>query len=121
MSDAKVSADFDSITEMLVILLDNAVKYSPKKTKVAITTHETKNHITVSVHDSGIGVRASDKERIFERFYRADNSRSSQNAKGHGLGLSIAKNISDIHDARISVQSDGADTGSTFTFRLKKV
>ena len=116
----KVVADFDTITELLVILIDNAIKYSPEKSKVHISTSESKGYVSIAVKDDGIGIRPSDLDHVFDRFYRADNSRSSQNVSGHGLGLSIAKNIADIHDARLSVESDGANLGTKFQFRLKK-
>lgn len=120
VTEAKVSANFNSITDLLVILLDNAIKYSPEKTKVSIVSKATKSHVAISVTDMGTGIRQVEQSKIFERFYRADSSRSSQNANGHGLGLAIAKNISDIHDANLSVQSEGTGMGSTFTFRLAK-
>ena len=116
----KVLADFDTISELLVILLDNAVKYSPPESKITISGKASKGFVNIDVTDTGIGIRESDQDRIFERFYRADNSRSTQNVAGHGLGLSIARNISEIHDARLALKNSRPDVGTTFTFRLKK-
>ena len=119
-SDASVIGDFDSIVDMLAILLDNAIKYSPDESPVSVSVSATKTYVTVSVKDSGAGIRKSELEHIFDRFYRADSSRSSQNAKGHGLGLSIAKSISDIHEANLHAESAGPGTGATFMFRLRR-
>ena len=119
-SDDKVRANPDALTELFVILLDNAIKYSPEKTSVNISLTTSKNYVGVSVADQGIGISKADQQYIFERFYRADHSRSSQNEKGHGLGLSIAKNIADIHEAKLTVKSDGRGSGTTFIVRLRR-
>jgi signal transduction histidine kinase len=106
---------------MIVILLDNAIKYSSEETSVRVVSKLSKSFAQIQIIDNGIGVRSQDRERIFERFYRADTSRSSQNVTGHGLGLSIAKNISDIHDAGLRVERSDADEGTTFAFRLRRM
>jgi len=120
LAEAKVLAEFDMLVELLVILLDNAIKYSPEHSNVAIKTKRTKSYVTVSVRDNGAGIRKTDQKFIFERFYRADNSRSSQNNSGHGLGLSIASNIAEAHNTRLNVDSDGINTGATFSFKIKR-
>jgi len=91
ISDLKIKGDKDSLAELFVILLDNAIKYSPKNSKVNIATKEDRNHVIVSIKDEGIGIKQSDLPFIFNRFYRADHSRSKEKADGYGLGLSIAK------------------------------
>jgi heavy metal sensor kinase len=99
-----VLGDFSTLRRLLWILLDNALKYtqSPGRIDVALSTnsHET----TVEVRDSGLGISAADLPHIFDRFYRADPSRS--NVDGAGLGLAIAKWIAEMHHAELSVASE---------------
>src|ERR1700722_95639 len=98
-------------------LLENAVAYSPEKTRVLVSTRRVgANTAEVSVADQGIGIPERDLERIFERFYRVDPARSRATG-GTGLGLAIAKHVTQAHGGRITVWSkEGA--GSTFTLRL---
>lgn len=112
-----VSGVKQSLTELLVILLDNAIKYSPKKTSVSLSAEKTDHSIIVSVKDEGIGIAQEDLPYIFDRFYRTDKSRSKKTAKGYGLGLSIAKQIVDLHNGTIEVKSK-LNHGTTFTVKL---
>jgi two-component system sensor histidine kinase SenX3 len=98
-------------------LLDNAVAYSPEKTRVLVTTKMSgKNAVELSVTDQGIGIPERDLERIFERFYRVDPARSRVTG-GTGLGLAIVKHVMAAHGGKVTVTSkEGA--GSTFTLRL---
>src|SRR5258708_19165132 len=82
-----------SLTELLVILLDNAIKYSPKETTIEIESRKSDGQIIISVKDSGIGIDEKDIPHIFDRFYRADAARTRKGSGGYGLGLSIAKKI----------------------------
>ncbi len=93
------------LIDLVVILLDNAVKYSPKNSKIIISTQKNDGQTILSVKDNGVGIAEKDISHIFERFYRTDSARSKTNIGGYGLGLSIAKKITDIHGARISVTS----------------
>lgn len=112
-----LEGDKRSLTELVTILLDNAVKYSPEKTTVTISnTIESKKSVIV-VTDQGIGIRSVELPHIFDRFYRADQSRSKQNTNGYGLGLSIAKKIVDTHKGAITVESTSGK-GTTFTVTL---
>lgn len=103
------------IYEMIFNLVDNAIKYNIQNGKVDINIKNNfeKNQVSLSVKDTGIGIPFNEKERIFERFYRIDKSRSKQNG-GTGLGLSIVKHAAKYHDANIIVNSE-VGKGSTFT------
>lgn len=106
-----------SLEELFVILLDNAIKYSPEKKDISIQMEKRNKKIVVSVIDQGIGIAKEDIPRIFDRFYRADKSRTKQEAFGYGLGLSIAKRIIAVHKGTIEVQSK-QDVGTTFSVVL---
>lgn len=111
---AFVNADARSLTELFTILLDNAVKYSPEKTNIQVESKSTDSKIKIIVKDNGIGIDKKDLPFIFERFYRADASRTKQQITGYGLGLSIAKRIVDLHGGTISAESI-KEKGTTFT------
>ncbi len=114
-----VYAEKDSLIELIVILLDNSIKYSQKKAEVKITYSTSPNHIKLSIADSGPGIAKKDLEHIFERFYRADNSRTKKSGSGYGLGLSIAAKIAQLHGGSIGVKS-AIGKGSVFTVVLPK-
>ena len=115
--DQTIRGNKNALMDLLVILLDNAIKYSLKNKPVTVSVKKTDSHILISVHDRGIGIEKKDIPYIFDRFYRADSARSTTVAGGYGLGLSIAKKIAEIHHGSIRVESE-AGTGSTFTVRL---
>jgi two-component system phosphate regulon sensor histidine kinase PhoR len=107
-------ADPRRIEEVLVILLHNAIKFTPPGGTVQIRTETAGPDIRISVIDTGMGIPVQDLERIFERFYKADQSRASG---GTGLGLAIAKHIVELHGGHIGVESvEGR--GSTFFFTI---
>ena len=114
---AKTLGDRASLTELLIILLDNAVKYSPKNATVTIEIKKSNKYTEIIVSDSGIGIRAIDLPHIFDRFYRADLSRSKEKVDGYGLGLSIAKRIVEMHEGRILASSQPG-SGSKFTVKF---
>ncbi|MFF0720348.1 ATP-binding protein [Micromonospora sp. NPDC003816] len=97
-------------------LVENAVNYSGEDTTVRITTRATDDHVEIAVADQGIGIAPTDVDRIFERFYRADQARS-RSTGGTGLGLAIVKHIASNHGGRVYVTST-LGGGSTFTLRL---
>ncbi|MCI6890446.1 MAG: ATP-binding protein [Treponema sp.] len=103
------------IYEMVYNLVDNAIKYNVQDGKVDINLQNLmeSHRVILTVKDTGIGIPANEKERIFERFYRIDKSRSKQNG-GTGLGLSIVKHAAKYHEASILVNSE-VGKGSTFT------
>ena len=108
-----------SLTELFIILLDNAIKYSPNKTAVTVAVKKIDSKVQIFVKDNGIGIEKKDIPYIFDRFYRADKSRTKQKTKGYGLGLSIAKRIVILHNGNITVESK-AGTGSVFVVTLPK-
>lgn len=107
----------DSLITLMVILLDNSIKYSLKGSKVTIEVKKVDNSVIISVADYGIGISQHDLPHIFDRFYRVDNARSKTKADGYGLGLAIAKKIVDLHNGTITVESKLGE-GSTFNVRL---
>ncbi|MBI4009277.1 HAMP domain-containing histidine kinase [Candidatus Roizmanbacteria bacterium] len=94
-----------ALIDLLVILLDNAIKYSPRKRQVILESKKLDNQISITVKDQGIGIDEKDLPHIFDRFYRADLARSKTQVNGYGLGLSIAKKIVAIHHGSIAVES----------------
>ncbi|MFG1952318.1 sensor histidine kinase [Micromonospora sp. NPDC048830] len=97
-------------------LVENAVNYSGEDTRVRITARADDDHVEIAVADQGIGIAPTDLERVFERFYRADQARSRATG-GTGLGLAIVKHIVSNHGGRVEVSST-LGGGSTFTIRL---
>lgn len=95
----------DRLTEIFVILLDNAIKYSHPKSEVTIVAKKERKRVVVLVSDLGVGITKEDLPHIFERFYRASKSRAKINTPGYGLGLSIAKKIVEAHGGSITVKS----------------
>ena len=111
--------DPQRLSQLLYILLDNAIKYTPHNGEVKLSLLIEGKHLCISVEDTGVGIRQEDYQRIFERFYRSDKSRNRQ-IGGHGLGLSIAKWIVDTHKGAIKVSSE-IGKGSTFIVRIPLV
>jgi heavy metal sensor kinase len=109
-----VRGDKEMLTEALLNLVENAVKYNHPGGFVAVELHQRKGVAEVTVSDTGIGVSDEDKERIFDRFYR---SAAARNSDGTGLGLSIAKAVMQAHDGTISAQAQPSG-GSKFTLTL---
>ncbi|MFA5009782.1 MAG: ATP-binding protein [Patescibacteria group bacterium] len=116
-TNVQLQGDQTSLVELLVILLDNAVKYSGPNTKIDLTTQRSSANVSLAITDQGQGIKTSDLPHIFDRFYRADTSRSKAKTNGYGLGLSIAKKIVDAHGGKIEVKSE-IGKGSTFVVKL---
>ncbi|WP_334333587.1 sensor histidine kinase [Companilactobacillus sp. HBUAS59544] len=108
--------DRDKIKQLLIILLDNATKYTQKNGTIRIYDQVENGKYQLIIADTGVGIKDSDKEKIFGRFYRVDKSRT-QSSGGHGLGLAIAKQIVDNHHGSISVR-DNLPQGSEFVVEL---
>lgn len=117
ISDSRIWGSKSSLVETLVILLDNAIKYSPAKSRVEISSCKTKNHTQIKISDQGIGIDPVDIPHIFDRFYRGSKSRAVSESSGYGLGLSIAKEIISRHHGSIKVSSL-PKRGTTFTIRV---
>lgn len=103
-SGVHLAGDPEKINQVIVNLLDNAMKYSPEGGTVEIRGKEEKRTVEIEVEDTGIGIPAEDLDRVFERFYRVDRTRSRE-LGGTGLGLSIVKHIVEAHNGKVSVQS----------------
>ena len=109
------NGDKDRIQQILGILIDNALEYSPENTAVTVAAHRKKGRLYISVKDQGDGIPDSVKRKIFRRFYRADESRSD---KAHfGLGLPIARELAELHGGKLTVE-DPPGKGSEFILRL---
>jgi signal transduction histidine kinase len=111
-----ITATFDRnrIRQVLSILLDNAIKYTPQGGKATVRLRQFDGQVEVAVSDTGIGISEEDLPRVFERFYRADKARARG---GAGLGLAIARQIADAHGGTMEVRSK-EDEGSTFVLRI---
>jgi two-component system phosphate regulon sensor histidine kinase PhoR len=104
------------LTQAIVNLIDNAIKYSPDNTTVEVTAEIDSNHVRIDVNDEGPGIMELHIPRLFERFYRADKARSRK-LGGTGLGLAIVKHITNVHQGEVGVSSS-VGNGSTFTLLL---
>ena len=113
-----INCDEQKIKQLVLILVDNAIKYTPNGGSVkVIMGNSDAEKVYFSVSDSGIGIAPEDKDKIFERFYRVDKARSREMG-GNGLGLAIATEILRIHEGKIFVDSI-PNQGTTFTVQLK--
>lgn len=100
-----IKANRDMIVELINNLCDNAIRYNDKNGWVKVSVYEEEEKIILSVKDNGIGISPEHQDRVFERFYRVDKSRSRQNG-GTGLGLAIVKHIAHLHNADIELYSE---------------
>ncbi len=116
VEEININADKLLIKQLLYILLDNAVKYSPQNSEVKCNINKDENKIYIQISDNGIGIAKEEQEQIFERFFRSDKARSRNN-EGLGLGLSMALMIAEQHQGDIKVESE-LGKGSTFTVIL---
>lgn len=111
-----VVIDRDRIKQVLLNLIHNAVKYSPKKGGVVIKGRKLSREIEITISDQGVGIPPNHQNRIFERFYRVERS-MTEKAAGRGLGLTIAKHIVETHGGNIGARRN-EDRGSTFFFTI---
>ncbi len=111
-----VKADRERMEQVLINLIDNAIKYTPEGGKVRVRAYYRDSHLQVDVEDTGIGIPAKEIPRIFERFYRVDKARSRE-LGGTGLGLAIVKHIILSHGGRVWVESK-VGKGSRFSFSI---
>jgi len=112
----KITANSDRIKQMLINLIDNAIKYNIENGKVVISAYRSEGRLTIIVKDSGIGISKEHLPRIFERFYRVDKGRS-KSMGGTGLGLSIVKHIVNLYNGDINVKSTPYE-GTEFVVKL---
>lgn len=115
----KMKADMTLFSRMLVNLIRNAYRYGRENGNISISLSEKNSEIFLSVTDDGIGIAPEELPKIWNRFYRADKSRSSAKGSGLGLGLAMVKQIAEIHGGGVHVESD-SENGSTFTIKFSK-
>ncbi len=116
----QLSVEPQTLGQVLVILLDNAVKYSPTGSTVVITAKNSRSSHIISVKDEGPGIDPADLPHIFDRFYRSDKARTKGGGTtGYGLGLAIAKQIIDAHGGSINLTSK-TGKGTSATINLPK-
>ena len=115
-NDVPVDVDAERIRQVVLILLDNALKYSSRGGSIVIRAARAGDDAMVTVTDTGIGIGPDDVERVFDRFYRVDKARSRA-LGGAGLGLSIAREIVDAHHGTLKIESE-LGRGTTVTLRL---
>jgi len=108
--------DPDRLAQAVINLLGNALKYTPQGGSVEVTVGAGGGRVLIAVRDTGIGIAAGDLPRVFERFYRADTSRS-RDGGGAGIGLTIARAIVEAHGGTLRAESEPGN-GSTFTIAL---
>ena len=112
-----VEADADLVQRALGNLLHNALKFTPRQGRVTLEAREEQDAVWLLVEDTGIGISADDRERVFQRFYRADPAR--RRGEGTGLGLALVRHIAESHGGTVRVDSE-PNQGSTFGFSLPR-
>lgn len=111
----QINGDKERIKQILTILVDNAISYTPSGGEINLRAYNQKHSVYIEVEDHGDGIRDEDKKQVFERFHRGDQSRKDK--KHFGLGLSIAKELSELHGGDISIR-DTLGGGATFVVKL---
>lgn len=110
---APVFGEEGELEKLMVIFLDNAIKYTPRKGQIDLQTGAEKKKIIVEIQDTGVGIPEKDLPHIFDRFYRVDQARAKDKTNGFGLGLSLAKRIIEMHRGTVRVTSEPGK-GTTF-------
>lgn len=116
--DAVVLGDEDKLRQLVSVLLDNAIKYGADSQPIAMSLEKTDRQVRLTVSNAGAPIPPEQLKRLFERFYRADDSRGEKS--GLGLGLPIARTIAQEHKGTLKAESDGAGTRFIYTMALKK-
>jgi two-component system phosphate regulon sensor histidine kinase PhoR len=114
--ELEIVADEDLLGQVWTNLIHNSIKFTPQAASIKMTLFPREDQVEFKISDAGIGISEEDQARIFERFYKADKSRTRLDG-GSGLGLSIVKKIVELHKGTIEVESE-LDQGTTFTISL---
>jgi CheY-like chemotaxis protein len=109
--------DKDRVRQIVSNILSNAIKFTPKDGNVSVRAHEHNGELVIAVSDTGIGIDAAFKPRVFERFTQADSS-SKRAHGGLGIGMAIVRHLVELHGGSVQADSPGTDQGATFTVRL---
>ena len=113
---SSVLANETHFTNVIVNILDNAIKYSPEAPKIEVYTENIGTNIILKIKDYGSGMSKAAAKKVFEKFYR-EHTGNIHNVKGHGLGLAYVKRIVEDHQGHVSVESE-KEKGSTFIIKL---
>lgn len=111
--EKNITGDKDLLFQALANLLDNAIKFSPKKGGISVSSNMQKDVFIIKIYDSGKGIAKQDRDKVFTRFYRAEASRSKA---GHGLGLSLVKAVTDAHNGKVEILD--SENGLSITLHL---
>ena len=112
-----ICADERKVRQIIFNLLSNAVKFTPDGGKVGIKAKINDSEVEVTIWDTGIGISKEDQNKLFRPFMQLESS-LERKYEGTGLGLSLTKELVELHKGRISVESEGKDKGSSFKFSL---
>ena len=115
--EVTISADDDLLSQVWINLLANSIKFTPQGGRICVDLYQQGGTIAFGITDTGIGIAEVEQAHIFERFYKADKSRTRSNGGGSGLGLSITRKIIELHHGSIAVSSKLGE-GTTFTVSL---
>ena len=118
-ADVKVKADYEKIGQVLMNLLTNAIKYSPKGGDIEVSCMLANNRVRIQVTDNGVGISQDEQAKLFQRFYRVQNQQV-QTVSGFGIGLYLVAQMLKYHNSEIHVESREGE-GSTFYFELEAV
>ena len=114
LKEALIEGDEQKLYDLIHNLIENAIKYTPSSGKVNVSVENKNNKICLIVEDTGKGIPKDDQPNVFERFYRGDNVNQAGNESGAGIGLAIVKEIANLHDATIEIDSRNEKPGSRF-------
>jgi len=117
MEETVVNGDCDGLERMMIVFLDNAVKYTEIKGRLKVSVSRGNKYAEIKFSDNGRGISGEDLPNIFDRFYRVDRARCKNEVCGYGLGLSVAKKIIDLHRGSVAVESE-LNKGTTFIVKL---
>nr|MBA3874527.1 two-component sensor histidine kinase [Anaerolineae bacterium] len=117
LEDVSIMADEDLMSQVWMNLISNSIKFTPEGGKISVDLQQQDNNVTFKIADTGIGISAEDQSHVFERFFKADKSRTRANNSGSGLGLSIVQKIIEMHHGTIAVESN-VGVGTTFVVSL---